>query len=83
MSELVVGGDLDTVLNIRGMVCGYINGVITFTPLAWVMYLYNGGMKTRGMQVLINYALYKCVRAIGIGEGRGSTWPFGTQRARS
>jgi hypothetical protein len=31
------------------------------------------------MESLINNQLYKWARAIDIGEGQGSTWPFGTQ----
>jgi hypothetical protein len=43
-----------------------------------VMYLGNKRAKTHMVQVLINSPRYKWALAIGLGEGRGSTWSFET-----
>jgi hypothetical protein len=68
---------VDILLNARGCFCGCVNGARKFTPLARVVYLENKVVNTRRMQNLINNALYNWARAIGIGDRRCPTWPFG------
>jgi hypothetical protein len=57
---------------------GFVNRARKFTPLARVMLLDIKQTKTHMTQVWINIARCKYVRAIGLGEGRGPTWPLGT-----
>jgi hypothetical protein len=62
----------------RGLVCGCVNRVRKFTPLARVMFLKSKRAKTHMAQVWINTARCIHARAIGLGEGRGPTWPLET-----
>jgi hypothetical protein len=66
------------VFNARGLVCGCMNRAREFTPMARVMLLESKRAKTHMTQVWISTARYKHARAIGLGEGRGPTWPLGT-----
>jgi hypothetical protein len=58
------------------LVCGCVNRARKLTPLARVMFLESKRAITHMTQVWINTALYKHARAIGLGEGRGPTWPY-------
>jgi hypothetical protein len=71
-------GGVDAVFNAQGLDCGCVNGAWKFTPKARVMYLEKKRVKTPMMRGWINSASYKWARAIGFGEGRGPTLPFGT-----
>jgi hypothetical protein len=72
-------GGVDAVFNARGVVCGCVNGAWKFTPHARVMYLENNKqVKSRVRLGWMNSASYKLTKAIGFGEERGPTWPFGT-----
>jgi hypothetical protein len=64
--------------NARGLVCGCVNRARKFTPHARVTFLERKRVKTNMTQVWINTARCKHARAIGLGEGRGPTWPLGT-----
>jgi hypothetical protein len=64
------------VFNARGLVCGCVNRARKFTPQALVMFLESKRAKMHMTQVWINCARCKHARAIGLGEGRGSTWPL-------
>jgi hypothetical protein len=66
------------VFNARCLVCGCVNRARKFTPLARVMFLKSEQAKTHMAQVWINVARCKHARAIGLGEGRGPTWPSRT-----
>jgi hypothetical protein len=66
------------VFNARGLVCGSVTIARKFTPLARVMFLESKQAKTHMTQVWTNTARYKHARAIGLGEGRGPSWPLGT-----
>jgi hypothetical protein len=67
------------VFNARGLVCGCVNRARKFTPQARVMFLESKRAKTHMTHVWINNAGRKHARAIGLGEGRGPTWPLGTR----
>jgi hypothetical protein len=70
---------VDAVSNERDLACGCVNGALKFTPQARVIYLSeNMRVKTHMMHAWISNALCKWAKAIGIGEVRGPTWPFGT-----
>jgi hypothetical protein len=71
-------GGVGAVLNARGLVCGCVNRARKFTPLARVIFLESKRAKTHMTQVWISIARCKYARAIGLGEGRGPTWPLGT-----
>jgi hypothetical protein len=66
------------VFNARGLVCVCVNRARKFTPRARVMFLGSKQAKTHMTQVWINTARCKHARAIGLGEGRGPTWPLVT-----
>jgi hypothetical protein len=65
------------VSNARGLVCGCVNRARKFTPQVRVMFLESKRAKTSMTQVWINTAHCKHARAIGVGKGRGPTWPLG------
>jgi hypothetical protein len=67
------------VFNARGLVFRCVNRARKFTPLVWVILLESKQAKTHMTQVWINTARYKHARAIGLGEGRGPTWPSWTR----
>jgi hypothetical protein len=66
------------VINARGLVSGCVNRARKFTPHARVVLLESKQAKTHMTQVWIITARCKQARAIGLGEGRGTTWPLGT-----
>jgi hypothetical protein len=55
-----------------------INRARNFTPLARVMFLESKRAETHITQICMNTPRCKHARAIGLGEGRGPTWPSGT-----
>jgi hypothetical protein len=55
-----------------------VNRARKFTPQARVMYFERRRAKTHMTQVPINNVRCKHARAIGLGEGRGPTWPVWT-----
>jgi hypothetical protein len=72
-------GGVGAVFNARGWVCGgCVNRAQKFTPLARVMFLESKRAKTHMTQVWINTGRCKHARVIGLGEGRGPTWPLRT-----
>jgi hypothetical protein len=71
-------GGVGAVFNARGLVCGCVNRARKFTPLARVMFLESQQANSHMTQIWINTARCKYARAIGSGEGRGQTRPFGT-----
>ena len=71
-------GGVSAVFNARGLVCGCVTRARKFTPHTRVMYLERKRVKPHMTQVWINTACCKHARAIGLGEGRGPTWPLGT-----
>jgi uncharacterized phage-associated protein len=62
-------GGVYAVLNVLGLVCRYVNEAWKFTPQARVIYVDNKRVKTHRMQLLLDSALFKWARAIGISEG--------------
>jgi hypothetical protein len=66
------------VFDAGGLVCGCVNRARKFTPLGRVMFLESKQERTHRTQVWIHTARRKHARAIGLGEGRGPTWPLGT-----
>jgi hypothetical protein len=66
------------VFHARGLVCGRVNRVRKFTPLARVVFLESKRAKTQMTHVWINTAYRRHARVIGLGEGRGPTWALGT-----
>jgi hypothetical protein len=53
-----------------------VNKARKFTPLARVMFLESKRAKTHMTQVRIDNARCKHARTIGLGVGRGPTWPL-------
>jgi hypothetical protein len=66
------------VFNARGLVRGCVNRARKFTPLARVIFLESKRPNTHMTQVWIDTARCKYARYIGLGEGRGPTWPLRT-----
>jgi hypothetical protein len=66
------------VFKAQGLVFGFVNRARKFTPQARVILSGSKRVQMHMTKVWINIALCKHARAIGSGEGRGTTWSSGT-----